>query len=60
MFESKLIKQIKERQQEMSADALQHPAKDFAEYRERIGRYQGLEEVLDMINSLLSDSDDPK
>lgn len=42
---------------EMERTAYEYPAPDYAAYRERVGRYQGIQDCIQVLNNLEDDED---
>ena len=43
---------------ELQESALEQPAPDYASYLERVGRYRGLKEAIQILSELDKDEDD--
>lgn len=43
---------------ELEKSILEHPASDYASYRERVGQYNGLKEAIQILTDLERDKDD--
>lgn len=50
-----LIRHIKDEQHKLAISLAETPRTDFASYQEAVGRYTGLTQALDIINSLLDE-----
>lgn len=55
---SDLIGRIKSSQVEIAASLAHGHATDFSAYQRLVGRYQGLQEAMDILNDLLKEKDD--
>jgi hypothetical protein len=55
---SDLIGRIKSSQVEIAACLAHGNAADFNAYQRLVGRYQGLQEAMDILNDLLKEKDD--
>lgn len=58
MTTSDLIGQIKKAQVEIAASLAHGHASDFSAYQRLVGRYQGLQEALDILDNLLKEKDE--
>jgi hypothetical protein len=58
MTVSDLIGRIKSSQVEIAASLAHGNASDFSAYQRLVGRYQGLQEAMDILNDLLKEKDD--
>ena len=57
-MENRQLKALFDRLNELEKSVLEHPANDFASYRERVGHYTGLKEAIQILTELESDQDE--
>lgn len=57
-MENRQLNALFARLNELEKSMVEHPANDFASYRERVGQYNGLKEAIQILIELESDQDD--
>jgi hypothetical protein len=55
MFEDKLLKTLRDKQDEICLALAEHPVEDYAKYLKQVGKYQGLGIAIEELSSLLGD-----
>ena len=57
-MENRQLNALFARMSEIEKSLVEHPAIDFASYRERVGQCNGLKEAIQILTELESDRDD--
>lgn len=57
VLEKRILEELLKRLDEVKVSFMEHPAKDYEEYRERVGYHKGLKEAFEIINDIINDNE---